>query len=255
MSDSDTKQVVHIFITGEQGAIIVFSGSMYAGKTEALLELHRELETRRTVNEQLTGRTFRFYRPDKDTRTPEITTHDGSKKFSFAIKIPSENPEKILEDVEKFETETGEIVGAVFIDEAWMFEKKIVNVCVTLADRKKIVAVSAMDQYFDRTPVEISCLLMGVANFTIKKQAFCIACKDWATFSFRLFEIWKKHPHPFIKISDPAELVKLGGAKTYCALCRCCYLKIYDLINSGKLPNEIISELKIEWFLKKRELI
>ena len=179
-------------ISGERrGWIEVICGSMFSGKTEALI--------RRLKRAKIAHLKVEIFKPAIDTRYDEnnVVSHDSNLIHS----TPIDNSQTILlmaNDVD--------IVG---IDEAQFFDDEIMNVCETLALRGIRVIVAGLDMDYLGKPFGQMPKLLAIADFITKLHAICVVCGNNANNSYR------KNPH--------GSQVLLGELDLYEPRCRKCY--------------------------------
>ncbi len=174
------------------GWVEVITGSMFSGKSEALI--------RRGRRAQIARQPVQIFKPGLDNRYAEdhIVSHSDMKMPSVAVATSAE----ILEQVRP-ETE---VVG---IDEGQFFDAGIVEVVNQLANRGVRVIVAGLDQDFRGRPFEPMPQLMAVAEYVDKTLAICMRCGAPANRSQRLV--------------SATDRVVVGGAQQYEARCRHCF--------------------------------
>lgn len=175
-----------------RGFVEVVVGPMYSGKTE---ELVRRM-VRRVYGKQ------NVLLCTKDTRYGHGVTvsHAGRKMESCYV-------EK-AEDILALDLSNVSVIG---IDEGQFFGPRLMEVCLELSYRGKIVYVAALDMDYLEKPFENVAYLMAVAESVTKLAAVCVLCGKDATRSHR-------------KIRS-TERVLEGDSESYEALCRPCYLE------------------------------
>ena len=174
------------------GWIEVICGSMFSGKTEELI--------RRIRRAQIANQRVMIFKPVIDNRysKTEIVSHDRNS----IISTPVENAMLILEMVDN-----AEVVG---IDEAQFFDKALVGVVRTLANKGLRVIVAGLDMDFQGKPFGVMPDLLANAEFITKVLAICQVCGNVANFSYRLD-----------KAND--EQVLVGEKDNYEPRCRRCF--------------------------------
>ena len=179
---------------GRRGWIEVICGSMFSGKTEALI---RRLKRVRIANLKV-----EIFKPAVDTRYDEgsITSHDENKSMS----TPIENSQQILLLAQE--------VDVVGIDEAQFFDEELPNVCNILANRGVRVIVAGLDMDFKGKPFGPMPALMAIAESVTKVHAVCVKCGNPALYSYRL-------------VANP-DTVLLGEKESYEPRCRVCYFLV-----------------------------
>lgn len=179
--------------TKRLGWIEVIAGSMFSGKTE---ELIRRLKRARFANLKV-----EIFKPVVDTRYSEreVVSHDANIILSTPVQTAS-NILLLVNDVD--------VVG---IDEAQFFDKGLVDVCNSLADKGIRVIVVGLDMDYKGRPFGPIPALFSIAEYITKVHAICMKCGNLAHYSYRKTDIDK--------------LVVLGEKDNYEPLCRACYLK------------------------------
>jgi thymidine kinase len=178
-----------------RGQIEVYCGSMFAGKTEALIRLIRLAK--------LAKQKVMVFKPKRDDRydRDRIVSHDQNSLDSLAVERASE----ILGLVDAETT-------VVAIEEVQFFDAEIVKVCRELANRGLRVIVAGLDKDYADEPFPTTAGLMAIAEYVEKLTAVCTLCGAPAHFSHR-------------KTPD-RNLILVGGHESYEALCRKCYFEI-----------------------------
>jgi len=179
--------------TRRLGWIEVIAGSMFSGKTE---ELIRRLKRARFANLKV-----EIFKPVVDTRYSEreVVSHDANMILSTPVQTAS-NILLLVNDVD--------VVG---IDEAQFFDKGLVDVCNSLADKGIRVIVAGLDMDYKGRPFGPIPALFSIAEYITKVHAICMRCGNLAHYSYRK--------------TDTDKLVVLGEKENYEPLCRACYLK------------------------------
>jgi thymidine kinase len=174
------------------GWIEIVVGSMFSGKTQELI--------RRLRLSSIARQKVQVFNSALDTRYAKshIVSHDLAKIPCVAVKDAKE----ILQCVEA----DTQVVG---IDEVQFFAGDVVQVCETLANEGRRVIVAGLDQDFRGEPFEVTCRLMGVAEFVTKNLAICMVCGNPANRSQRL-SVSKKR-------------IIVGTGDKYEARCRRCF--------------------------------
>ena len=179
--------------TKRLGWIEIIAGSMFSGKTE---ELIRRLKRARFANLKV-----EIFKPVVDTRYSEreVVSHDANIILSTPVQTAS-NILLLVNDVD--------VVG---IDEAQFFDKGLVSVCNSLADKGIRVIVAGLDMDYKGRPFGPIPALFSIAEYITKVHAICMRCGNLAHYSYRKTDIDK--------------LVVLGAKDNYEPLCRSCYQK------------------------------
>lgn len=183
------------------GWIEVVAGSMFSGKTEELI--------RRLKRSILAGQKVEIFKPRIDTRysEEEVVSHNENAIHS----TPVDSAVNIL----MLSTDV-EVVG---VDEAQFFDKGLVDVCNTLADRGVRVIVAGLDMDYLAKPFGPMPDLLAVADYITKVHAICMKCGNLAQYTHR-------------KTSDNKRVL-LGETDTYEPLCRRCYQNEMNNQNNG----------------------
>ncbi len=176
-----------------RGSIEVVCGSMFSGKTEELL--------RRLKRAKIANLPVKLFKPSIDTRYDEtnVVSHDRNALQSQ----PLEDPRDMLKYCD-----AGDVIG---IDEAQFFDKSIIEVVQTLADRGHRIIIAGLDMDFKRKPFGPMAELCAIADSVHKIHAICMDCGRLANYSHRL-------------IAGDSQVL-LGEMQEYSPLCRSCYLK------------------------------
>src|SRR3989338_4456820 len=151
------------------GWIEVICGSMFSGKTEELI--------RRLRRAQIAKQKVQIFKPLIDDRYGKNHLISHSQQ-----RIDSQTVESALEILEKIHRET-QVVG---IDEGQFFDRNLVKVCQTLADRGKRVIVAGLDQDYQGIPFEPIPQLLAIAEYITKNTAICVVCGNPASRSQRI---------------------------------------------------------------------
>lgn len=185
------------------GWIEVIAGPMYSGKSEELI--------RRIRRVKIAKQKVQVFKPEIDNRysKEDVVSHCGEKEEA----IPVRNSRQILELIH-------EDVDVIAIDEAQFFDRDIVQVVCTLADKHKRVICAGLDMDFRGEPFGSMPDLMSVAEFVDKIQAVCMKCGRPATRTQRLIN---GQPSGY---DDPIVLV--GAMESYEARCRKCHEVLKD---------------------------
>lgn len=178
----------------KKGELTVFCGSMFAGKSTALLAAGER--------HQLAGREVMYIKPDIDTRysADEIVTHN-----KLSVKAHIRNTE---ETILFAYAETG--ADVVLIDEVQFFDTELVNDCLYLMEKGVKVYCAGLDLDYNNTPFETVMRLMGHADSVQKVKAVCAGCGDDA--------------HVTFKHSESNYRLEIGSKEIYTPFCRACYI-------------------------------
>jgi thymidine kinase len=182
----------------QQGWLEVIVGCMFAGKTEELIRRIKVL--------QFAKKKIVVIKPSIDNRYSgdEIASHSG-----YRVKgVNASSAKDILNLINK-DTEV------VAIDEAQFFDKDLVKIVESLADRGIRVMVAGLDRDFRGEPFGVIPELLTRAEFITKLSAVCSSCGNPATRTQRLVN---GKPASY---NDPIVLV--GAAEAYEPRCRHCH--------------------------------
>jgi thymidine kinase len=184
-----------------RGSIEVVCGSMFSGKTEELI--------RRMKRAQFAKQKVEIFKPTIDVRYSEkdVVSHDNNVIQSTPVDS-SQNILLLADDID--------VVG---IDEAQFFDMGIVDVCNQLASRGIRVIVAGLDMDYKGVPFGPMPALMAIAEDVYKTHAICVHCGDLAYISHRLVSSEKR--------------VLLGETESYEPLCRSCYAKQMQLLETN----------------------
>ncbi|MFI3329475.1 MAG: thymidine kinase [bacterium] len=174
------------------GSIEIICGPMFAGKTEELIRLATRLDYAK--------KNYFVFKPSLDDRysDSEIVSHSNYKKNSINITKSTEIYNHVNENT-----------NVIIADEVQFFDKDIINVCETLADKGIRVIVGGLDCDFLGNPFEITAQLLARAEKVTKLTSICSICGESATKSKRL--------------SSDDELIVLGASSLYEPRCRKCH--------------------------------
>src|SRR5574342_421295 len=128
------------------GTLVVITGGMFSGKTEALIwRIKRAVIARQSVG---------VIKHCSDVRysTTDLASHAQSKFSSTVL----EHSSQVMEHAKAFS-----VIG---IDEVQFFDPKIVSVCLELVRLKRSVIVAGLDMDFRGIPFEITASLMAQAD-------------------------------------------------------------------------------------------
>ncbi|MCD4770041.1 MAG: thymidine kinase [Bacteroidales bacterium] len=180
-------------IIPKRGSIEVIAGSMFTGKTEELI--------RRLKRARIAGLKVEIFKPALDNRYSNnfVVSHDENSISS----TPVENAAMIL-----LLSSDEDVIG---VDEAQFFDKGIVEVCSTLANKGVRVVVAGLDMDYSGKPFGPMPDLMATAEYVTKVHAICIECGNLANHSYRL--------------AAETKTVLLGEKDIYKPLCRKCFNK------------------------------
>jgi thymidine kinase len=180
------------------GALVVITGSMFAGKTEELIRrVRRALYARRIVQ---------VFKPALDTRADHaaIRSHSGILHAAQSVA-----------DSRELGGRVEPATDVVAVEEAQFFDAGIVEVCQHLADGGRQVIVAGLDMDFRGRPFGSMPVLLAVADEVVKLRAICARCGADASRSQRIVG---GRPAP-----DSAPTILVGAEEHYEARCRRCH--------------------------------
>ena len=188
-------------LRGRDGWIEVICGSMFAGKTEELI--------RRITRIKFAKRDVLVFKPVIDDRYSysEVVSHSQRKVKS----IPVVDSKKLQQHIDALV----KLPYAVCIDEAQFFDKGLLDICESLANKGVRVIVAGLDLDFRGEPFGIMPDILARAEYITKLQAICQVCGDPATRTQRLID---GKPANY---NDPIILV--SAQEKYEARCRHCH--------------------------------
>lgn len=175
------------------GSIEVICGSMFSGKTSEL--------QRRVKRAQIARLKVRAFKPSMEDRyhPSDIVSHDQNGLDAIPVTSPSEIV-ALAGDAE-----------LIAIDEAQFFNLELVETCLLLANEGKRIIVSGLDMDYTGQPYGPMPNLLAIADHVAKLHAICVGCGQLASFTYRT--------------TTNDQLVELGGAENYEALCRPCFVQ------------------------------
>ncbi|GAV24410.1 thymidine kinase [Carboxydothermus islandicus] len=174
------------------GRIEVITGPMFSGKSEELV--------RRALRLMYARKKVIAFHHALDNRFghKKIASRSGFELESYPV---SSFDFEIIWDLAKD-------YDAVLVDEAQFFSDELVDTCLNLRRRSKIVVVSGLDLDVYENPFGPMPKLLALADRVDKLKAVCFECGEEATISYRL--------------SGEKEQIVVGD-KNYIALCYRCY--------------------------------
>ena len=177
----------------KSGWIEVICGPMFSGKTEELI--------RRLKRAVIAKKRILVFKPKIDNRYSDkfVVSHNNNTIESIIV----ENEDDIIK--------LSKNINIIGIDEIQFFNKKIIKVCITLANRGKRVIVSGLDKDFNGIPFGIMPDILCESEYISKLNAICNICGDYAFFTRR--------------ISKDKKQILLGELDKYEANCRSCFFK------------------------------
>jgi thymidine kinase len=177
------------------GRVEVICGSMFSGKTEELIR-----RVRRAV---IAKQEVQVFKPIIDNRysVKHVSSHNGQNVNAVSVV----NSEQVLDCVKTDTT-------VVAVDEAQFFDRQLVAVVDTLADRDIRVIVAGLDMDFRGECFGPMPELLCRAEQVTKLQAICVICGEPASRTQRLVNGSPAH------YDDP--VIMVGAQETYEARCR-----------------------------------
>lgn len=189
----------------DTGWLEVICGPMFSGKTEELIRrLRRAVYARQRVQ---------IFKPKIDTRYAEMEIVSHSRLSLMA------EPVTCAGDIVEFCKRDTEVVG---IDEGQFFDRSLVDVAQSFADRGVRVIIAGLDQDFMGAPFEPMPELMALAEFVTKTLAICLSCGNPAGRTQRL--------------SRQSRRVVVGADESYEARCRRCHDIEHNMPEQELLP-------------------
>lgn len=168
---------------------------MMSGKTTALIS--------KINRHRLAGRAVLVCKPEVDTRSEGIASHDGLTADALVIKADGSNLSELTDRI---------FVDVFAIDEVQFMPPALVPIVSRIAlDRTVIAAGLDMDAFGHEFPVTAS--LLARAHSVEKHQAVCNVCGEDAYYSQRIVG-----GRPVTS----GETVVIGGTDTYEARCVNC---------------------------------
>src|SRR5699024_136918 len=184
-----------MYATVQGGWIEVVCGSMFSGKSEALI--------RRVKRAQFAKQKIVVFKPEIDQRysKEEVVSHHGTKAAAIPVRRPAH--------VREYDKPGYTIIAS---DEVQFFEEGIVETVMELADEGFRVILAGLDQDFRGEPFGPMPQLLAIAEHVTKLQAVCMVCGSPASRTQRLVN---GKPAGY---DDPIVLV--GASESYEARCR-----------------------------------
>ncbi|MGM0748037.1 MAG: thymidine kinase [Bacillota bacterium] len=184
-----------MYIMKQSGWLELICGSMFSGKSEELI--------RRVKRATYAKQEVRVFKPAIDNRYSEeaVVSHNGTSMTSYVIAAPAEIWNHI--------SETTDVIA---VDEVQFFDRMIIEVLSSLADKGYRVIAAGLDMDFRGEPFGVVPDLMAMAETVTKLQAVCSVCGSPASRTQRLIN---GKPASY---DDPIILV--GASESYEARCR-----------------------------------
>lgn len=184
-----------MYIMKQSGWLELICGSMFSGKSEELI--------RRVKRATYAKQEVRVFKPVIDNRYSEdaVVSHNGTSMTSYAISS--------AEDIWNHISESTDVIA---VDEVQFFDRSIIGVLSSLADKGYRVIAAGLDMDFRGEPFGVVPDIMAVAESVTKLQAVCSVCGSPASRTQRLID---GKPASY---DDPVILV--GASESYEARCR-----------------------------------
>lgn len=177
--------------------LTVITGSMFAGKSKALIEAgKKEAE----VNPEAA---VLFIKPNVDSRysTDEIVTHEGESVRALVMDANT--------NISLIEYWTMEGADVVLFDEVQFFDTLLTETIAKLLSEGKTVYAAGLDLDYQLEAFETTAELIKMADEVVELTAECADCKGVATVTVRL--------------SDSNNRVELGSKESYKPVCLSCH--------------------------------
>ncbi|MCY7782813.1 MULTISPECIES: thymidine kinase [unclassified Bacillus (in: firmicutes)] len=184
-----------MYIMKQSGWLELICGSMFSGKSEELI--------RRVKRATYAKQEVRVFKPVIDNRYSEdaVVSHNGTSMTSYAISSAADIWDHISESTD-----------VIAVDEVQFFDREIVEVLSSLADKGYRVIAAGLDMDFRGEPFGVVPDIMAIAENVTKLQAVCSVCGSPASRTQRLID---GKPASY---DDPVILV--GASESYEARCR-----------------------------------
>ncbi|MCE0741337.1 thymidine kinase [Bacillus sp. G16] len=184
-----------MYIMKQSGWLELICGSMFSGKSEELI--------RRVKRATYAKQEVRVFKPVIDNRYSEdaVVSHNGTSMTSYAISSAADIWDHISESTD-----------VIAVDEVQFFDRDIVEVLSSLADKGYRVIAAGLDMDFRGEPFGVVPDIMAIAESVTKLQAVCSVCGSPASRTQRLID---GKPASY---DDP--VIKVGASESYEARCR-----------------------------------
>ncbi|MDO8227072.1 thymidine kinase [Bacillus cabrialesii] len=184
-----------MYIMKQSGWLELICGSMFSGKSEELI--------RRVKRATYAKQEVRVFKPVIDDRYSEdaVVSHNGTSMTSYAISSAADIWDHISESTD-----------VIAVDEVQFFDKDIVGVLSSLADKGYRVIAAGLDMDFRGEPFGVVPDIMAIAESVTKLQAVCSVCGSPASRTQRLID---GKPASY---DDP--VIMVGASESYEARCR-----------------------------------
>ncbi|KAF1677940.1 thymidine kinase [Bacillus mexicanus] len=184
-----------MYIMKQSGWLELICGSMFSGKSEELI--------RRVKRATYAKQEVRVFKPVIDDRYSEdaVVSHNGTSMTSYAISSAAD-----------IWTHISENTDVIAVDEVQFFDRNIVEVLSSLADKGYRVIAAGLDMDFRGEPFGVVPKIMAIAESVTKLQAVCSVCGSPASRTQRLID---GKPASY---DDP--VIMVGASESYEARCR-----------------------------------
>ncbi|PIT92418.1 MAG: thymidine kinase [Candidatus Harrisonbacteria bacterium CG10_big_fil_rev_8_21_14_0_10_42_17] len=188
---------------------VVFTGTMFSGKTDLLCQTLRRLSTyshQRVV----------VFKPTTDRRSSNghIQTADGVQMPAHEIK--PNRPEKILRMVYQMKADGNNPDVLGFDEIQFFFPALFAAVTAELYREGYQIYAAGLDLDFRGEPFETASLLLAHATYIHKLESYCARCGQPARLPQRLIE--------GSPASYTADRILIGGTEAYEARCTACHV-------------------------------
>lgn len=180
------------------GAVTVILGSMYSGKSTALLyHLKRAMIAKKEVV---------LFKPRIDDRysKDEVVSHDGESLPAILL----DSHKDILGQIG-----TAEVIG---LDEVQFLDVEVWRVVDILSLLGKTVFIAGLSTDFMGQPFETSARVAMISDKIEKLTAVCVKCGEDA--------VWTQMVSDGVEVTD-GDRVQVGGLELYEPRCRRCFVK------------------------------
>lgn len=192
-----------------RGIIKVFSGGMFAGKTDAMIN---EADRAKYAKE-----TYMFFKPVTDNRYGENVIKSRSRVTTIeATVLPVNGTQEDIDHVLEI-TKDVDLVG---FDEVQFFGDWIVELATILRYRGKKVIMNGLDMTFEGKGFPTTSALMGISDYSLKLHAVCMCCGEEASFSQKLIDGKPAKGGSSVDVED----VSGNSSTTYEARCVNCFV-------------------------------
>jgi len=182
--------------TGSHPELELLTGPMFAGKTEALIDV--------VVHERSLGREVAVFTPVRASchENMEILSHAGRSLCAE----PFGDANRLLA------VRSAEVVA---VDEAQFADPEIVDVLATLRRRGAHIISAALNRNFLGRPFTATSALRTAADVVHELRAVCTRCGRPASYTQRI--------EPSGHTTFSGEIIEVGGAERYQPRCGTCF--------------------------------